>query len=300
MASIRMRNTVTLAYHLGVPHTDKGQLIWSLRKDIDTLLELGIQARRPVTYTKEIVQLIGKLQGEMALPEEQEALYKVLDPTTSMDRIIIANQNFMGMPSWVLSKGKLYHNAPARTKGLRNLFPDNPCEFYLGIANPATFIPEMFASQKEKNFDEFVGEADFLELNWSDVVKSIKQENPDCPIVVWCNEDSPIIWPSVLSEITQLGPMAKFKGELDIVLPLLTEEGQKAFRHYLDERPDLSEIQRRRVRAIFLEKFFDDTAVEKEIDFAGWSAGMIAEMTENYEYDIETISRIPGVNLISL
>ncbi len=295
-----MRNTVTFVYHLGVPHTDKDQLVRSLRKDAFMLMDHGVLKRRPDKYLKAVGEMIGELQGQKATPKDQEDLYKVLDAKGTMDRIIMANKNFMGMPSWVLSKGRLYDNAPYRTNGLRNLFPDNPCEFFLGIANPATFIPEVFASQKAKTYEEFVGDTDFLTLTWSSVIASIREANPGCAITVWSNEDTPIIWPSILQEITQVDPMVRFQGELDIVLPLLTKEGATALLHYLEERPDLTEIQRRRVRAIFLEKFYDDSVVENEIDFGGWSTGMVAEITANYEDDLEEIARMPGVNFVSV
>ncbi len=264
------------------------------------LMEHGVLKRRQVTYLKSVGAIIGKLQGHHASHEEQEELYKVLDPKGNMDRIILANKHFMGMPGWALSQGKFYNNAPSRTKALRRLFPDNPCEFFLGIANPATFVPELFKSQNDRSYEQFVGPTDFLELKWSSVIRRISEANPDCMITVWCNEDTPIIWPSILQEVTQLDPMIRFRGELDIILPLLSKEGQSALLHYLKERPDLSEIQRRRVRAIFLEKFFDDSVVDSVIDFGDWTAGMIGEMTEIYEDDIETIARIPGVNFISL
>ena len=49
---------ISLAFHIGAPNTDNGQLTWSLRKDAQRLLERGIMVRRPGTYMGAINQML--------------------------------------------------------------------------------------------------------------------------------------------------------------------------------------------------------------------------------------------------
>jgi len=154
--------------------------------------------------------------------------------------------------------------------------------------------------QDKKDYQQFIGNADLNSLRWADVIHSIKEANPDCPITVWCNEDTPIIWPTILREITGLDPQTRLHGELDIIRNIMSEGSVDLLIKYLDERPALTEIQRRRIRAIFLEKFALEDEIEEEIDLPGWTEETINMLSENYDEDIEEIERISGVNLISL
>jgi hypothetical protein len=295
-----MNNITTFVYHLGAPYTDGNQLVKSLFKDIKTLTGQGVLLRRAWTWRKFVADRIKELGGDPAPFDMQEEIYDHIIRKSGADRVILSNPNFMGMLSWILYKGQFYQNAAERTRGLRNLMPDNPCEFFLGISNPASFVPAVFRGQKEKDYEQFISGANLEDIRWSDVIGDIQEANPDCPITVWCNEDTPIVWPSVLQEITQLDPPPRFAGEQDVIMDILTEEGAKNLLHYLEERPDLTEIQHRRVRAIFLEKFYDDTAVEDEIDLPGWTGETVDTLSGIYEEDVEQIAHMPGVDFISL
>ncbi|MEL6648947.1 MAG: hypothetical protein AAFQ05_14905, partial [Pseudomonadota bacterium] len=63
--------------------------------------------------------------------------------------------------------------------------------------------------------------------------------------------------------------------------------------------PGMTEVQKRRVIAAFLDKFVDDDAVEEEYELDGWTSEIIDQMTELYEEDVFNIPRVPGVNLIT-
>jgi len=294
-----MRTDIAIAYHLGAPHTDKDQLYLSLAKDAKPLQKHGFLVRRPKDYRQLINKAIEKNSQQDATPEERELLLSTLTNQAAVGRLLLINSKFLGVPSWMFNEAKFYKNAGLRSNELRNLFPDNPCEFFLAIRNPATFIPESFFAQKGKIYPDFIGDVDLTKILWSQVIERIQQANPDCPITIWCNEDTPIIWATVLSEISAVDHQTEFKGDLDIIRGIISTNGITRLEQYLNERPSLNEMQRRRVKAVFLEKFVLSDAVEFEIDLPGWTEETVAEMTEVYEDDIETIERMPGVNFIS-
>ncbi len=294
-----MRTDIAIAYHLGAPHTDNEQLIWSLRKDGQLLTANGVTVPRPREYRRKINDAIAKDQEKNLPPDERELLLSTLTNQGPVGRICLSSTKFMGVASWMFNGAVFYQNAGVRTKELRDLFPDNPCEFFLALSNPATFIPDVFASQNAKNYPEFVGEMALDEIRWSDVISRIQTANPDCPITIWCNEDTPIIWSTVLREISALDQKTRFLGDLDIVRNIITPDGANRLEQYLTERPALNEMQRRRVQSVFLEKFVVEDAVEVEIDLPGWTDETVTTMTEIYEEDIEKIERMPGINFIS-
>ena len=162
-----------------------------------------------------------------------------------------------------------------------------------------TFVPESFAEQTSKNYMDFIGGMDLAKIHWSDVIASIQQANPDCPITVWCNEDTPIIWSTVLAEVSSVDLATEFAGDLDIIRSILSPAGNKRLDQYLLERPTLTAMQRRRVKAVFLEKYALSDAVDIEIDLPGWTDAVVARLTEVYDDDIEKIAHMPGVNFVA-
>ncbi len=295
-----MKTEITIAYHLGAPNTDNDQLSRALLKDAKLLAENGVLLPLPRNYRARISALIKKLAGERASAADQDALFRAIVRKRDIDRLILSNSNFMGMPAWMFSGGLFYGNAGKNTAALRNIFCDNPCEFFLGIANPASFIPAAFAGQSAKTYAQFMDGADLAGVRWSDVIADIQQANPGCAITVWSNEDTPIIWPTVLREVAGLGPLVRLAGEQDVLSAILSPEGIELLDKYMKERPDITEIQRRRIRAIFLEKFYLEDAVDEVIDLPGWTEETVEALSAVYEEDLENIERMPGVNFLSL
>ncbi len=295
-----MSTDINIVYHLGAPNTDNEQVTWSLRKDANLLTDMGIMIRRPKGYRAALAKMIGELDGERPSTADQEELMSSIIRGGDVKRLIMSNSNFMGIPSWMFYSGHFYINAAKNTATIRNLFPDNPCEFFLGISNPATFIPSVFKSQTDKTYEQFMENIDLAQVRWSDVIERIQAANPDCPITIWANEDTPIIWPTVLREIAGLEPEMRLSGELDIIREIISEEGTELLEDYLEKRPQLPDEQRRKILGMFLEKYYLEDAVDETIDLPGWTEETIDALTDIYEDDLEKIRHLPNVKTIIL
>jgi hypothetical protein len=79
----------------------------------------------------------------------------------------------------------------------------------------------------------------------------------------------------------------------------MNDIGFARMRSYCAEHPPQSVSQRRRVVTAFLEKFARPDAVEVDIDLPGWTAELVADLTNRYLHDVERIRRLPGVTLLS-
>jgi hypothetical protein len=294
-----MNNSTSIIYHIGAPFTDSEQLTWSLRQDNQMMVDNGVMIRRPKEYRVRIKEMLAELQGDIPSVVDQERLLASITKKQEFDRLILSDPTFMGSPVWMFFGGSLYPNVAKNTAAIRNLFPDNPCEFYLGISNLTSFVPAAFKAQNKKDYAQFIDGTDLFSVRWSEVIQNIQKAVPGCPVTVWCNEDTPIIWPTILREFAGLDSQTRLKGELDIMRNIMSETSFKLLIKYLDERPKLTEIQRRRIRVIFLEKFALEEAIEEEIDLPGWTEETIDRLTETYEEDVDQIQRLPGVNFIS-
>ncbi len=288
-----------VSFHIGAHCTDHDQLIKSLLKNKGVMANHGVIVPGPSRYRGLLAQVINKLNGAPASADTQDMLLESMMDEDSAERLVLSHDNFLGAPKRALEGGQLYPLAERNSQRLRNLFPDNPVEFFLSLRNPASFVPAIRRLQPDISHDAFLTGLDPRALYWSDMVHAIREANPDCPITVWCNEDTPMIWPEVLHELSGLEPHIRLKGGLDIMAQITAKEGMKRLRSYFTTHPPQSEIQRRRVLAAFLDKYALDDEIEEELDLPGWTPELIDELTASYDDDMLEIARIPGVTLLT-
>jgi hypothetical protein len=289
-----------VAIHLGAHCTDEDRLLRTLLRNKDVLARQGIAVPGPGRYRNVLREAAEKLQGEPASQETRDILLDGILDDDSARRVVLTHESFICVPTRVFEGGILYEKAGYKPMWLRNLFPGDEVEFFLAIRNPATFIPAVFHHkwQKRDNFHQFLQGTDVGEVRWSDVIVAIRESNPDTPLTVWCNEDTPLIWPEVLQRVSGHAPGTRIKGGLDILAEIMKREGKRRLRRYLADNPPKSERQRRRILAAFLEKYAIEEAVEEELDVPGWTDATVAELTLNYERDLDEIAAIPGVSFI--
>lgn len=289
-----------VCFHMGAHHTDGDRLVKSLLKNKGPLANEGVDVPGPSRYRKVLAEVVQKLKGQPADAETQAFLRKEILDVENPARLVLSHDNFLGVAARALEGDQLYRLAPSKALILRNLFPEDQVEFFIGMRNPATLVPALFAASGKRDLAAFLGGTNVRNLYWSDMVGAIRDVLPDCPVTVWCNEDTPLIWPSVMREITAQAPQFRFKGGLDVLAEIMAREGMKRLRGYLGSHPPQTEIQRRRIIAAFLEKYAIDEAIEEEIDMPGWTQELVEDLTQSYEDDVAEIARIPGVTVLDL
>ncbi|HHS94734.1 MAG TPA: hypothetical protein ENK63_05295 [Rhodobacterales bacterium] len=288
-----------ISIHLGVHCTDEDQLVKSLLKNAEVLSQEGVFVPGPSRYRSVIRTVLNKLGGAAPSPDAQDVLLEEILDNDDADRLVLSNDGFLAVPKWAFRGGMLYKNAGNNSERIRRLFPDHEVEFFLAVRNPATFVPDLHKMVGGDDFAEFIAGMDPDTLVWSDVVRDIRSTNPDSPITVWCNEDTPLIWPEVMHEVTGIDPQVQLMGGFDILGQIMAKEGMKRLRSYLGTHTPATEIQRRRVLSAFLDKYAIDDAVEEELDLPGWTPELIDHLSDVYDDDMIEIGRIPGVTLLT-
>lgn len=294
-------HSLRISFHLGAHCTDEDQLVKSLTlsKNQKVLTRHGVLVPAPRDYRPVLRDVLGRLAGEPASREAQDVLFETIGETEDAERLVLSNEHFLANHLNAFKNGVLYRNAGKNSAALRNLFPDNPVEFFFAVRNPATFVPAMHKILQPGPFDEYIAGIDPDTLVWSDVILDIREQNPGVPITVWCNEDTPLIWPEVLHEVAGLEPQVGMFGGFDILAQIMAPEGVKRLRAYLKSHPPATEIQRRRVVSAFLDKYAIEDEVEEELDLPGWTPEVIDQFTANYDDDLIEIGRIPGVTVLT-
>jgi len=288
-----------LVLHAGAHVTDEDRLLKCLTANQKMLGDHGIQVPFAKDYRRLMRDVLhAAAQGGLA-PDTREILMDALGFDELPERLILSNPGFFGTPKMAASGGDFYTSAAGRTQIFRQIFAEDEIELFFAICNPATFLPAILAQTKFDDLSVYLGGIDPREMRWSAMIERVRSANPDIPITVWCNEDTPLIWGQVLRDMAGIEPGVPLTGEHALLRDIMTPDGMTRFESYLDRHRNMTEMQKRRVISAFLDRFADDDAIEEELDMPGWTDQIVTELSGLYDEDAYRISRIPGTTLIT-
>ncbi|MGB0901917.1 hypothetical protein [Halocynthiibacter sp.] len=288
-----------IAYHIGAHSADGDNLLRGLLKDKERLLQSGIAVPGPGKYRRRLREALAYAQDvPMTQAQGQEILEAILEGEQPQ-RLVMSAPNFMGFPKFAIEKNILYPDAHDRISNLINLLPADESEIHLSISSPVSFVPAVMALNTTKNQNPQVTGADPRRLLWSELIQRLRQSCPNAPLVVWCQEDTPMIWSEVLLTVAGLAASVKpLEASNDILSEIMTQEGLQRYQAYMQARSPMTQQQHSAVAAAFLDKFAVPDALEMEINMPSWNAELIEQAMEVYEEDTARIMSMPDVDMI--
>lgn len=289
-----------LAIHLGAHCTDEDKLLRTLLKNKDMLAKAGIGIPGPGRYRKLTEDMVQRFRGGQPKKPGRTKLRQAIQENDTAHRIVISDEDSICVHGRIFENGLLYDKSSFKPEWIRNVFSDFEVEFFLGIRNPATYVPAAFQHKKQNHdlLSNFLSGVNIADIRWSDIIVSIQESNPGCPITVWCNEDTPFIWGQILRAITGLQNGEPLTGEFAILDQIMSEHGVKRLGQYMEQNPPINEQQKHQIITAFLDKFAVDGAIDEELDMPGWTEDYVEALTEFYEDDLNDIANMPGVTLI--
>jgi hypothetical protein len=286
-----------IIYHLGAHFTDEDRLLKCLAANRDTLSKRGILVPDPKIYRGLLRDYAVKLRGKAASEAQQEEILTQIMGDQHAERLIFSWDSFMALPPWVL-KETLYPAAGERVRAFSQLFPDMETQFFLALRNPATFLNQLYRRNKPESYDAFLAGSDPYELRWSYVIARILDINPSAQLTVWCDEDTPLIWPEVLRAVADLPTDIALLGESDLLASLMSGEGHSRMQAYIETRPPASVEQRRKIVSAFLDKFALPERIDMTLEMPEWDQDMVNDLTEIYDEDVAKILAAGKVTFI--
>lgn len=288
-----------IVYHLGAHYTDEERLLKCLLKNRQTLSQRGVIVPSPKRYRNLLRDTAIELKGKAASRDTQALILDQIMEEDIADRLVLSWDSFLSLAPWALKDKTLYPSAGDRVRAFSQIFPEIEAEFFLAIRNPATFLPGLLAMLPSKTYDEFIGDANIFDLHWSDVVERILRDNPGVPLTIWCDEDTPLVWPEVLRAVSGLPEDALLEGEQDLLASLMSGEGLTRMNSYLESHPPGTILQRRKIVSAFLDKFALPERIEVEVELPGWTEQIVNELTQSYDEDVYRIAHKDGVSFIA-
>lgn len=288
--------------HAGTLATDDGRLMKTLARNAESFAARGIALPDPARYRQLLRDTVVSMRRADPAPEAREVLLDALldRPEEEVTRLVLSNDRFFAAPQQAFAGGVLFPQAEERLANLRRLFDGDTVELRLAIRDPASFLPAVLAIRKDASLADMMDGLDPSDMRWSNLIGRLREGVPDVPITVWCSEDSPVLWGTILRDIAGLEEGTKIAGAFDVLSEIMSAEGMQRFRAYLGEHPDLTEPLKRRTMLAFLDKYAVDEMVEEELDIPDWTDATVDDLTAAYEEDVAEIGRMEGVRLLSV
>ncbi|WP_415920130.1 hypothetical protein [Tateyamaria sp. SN6-1] len=288
-----------LVLHAGAHFTEEDRLLRCLLNNKGTFSKRGVAVPGPGKYRGLLRDTTLAMLDAPPAPDAREVLLDAILDDEDADRILMSHVFLFGAPRSVVRDGMMYCLAPERMAQIATLFPTDEVELFFAMRNPATLLPALFEQAPQEDMNTFLRARDPYAIRWSDTFTAIREAAPEIPITTWCFEDMPLIWAQIIREMGGLEHGEKIAGGFDLLSDIMTQEGMQRFRSYLASHTGMSEVQKRRVIAAFLDKFAIEDEIEEELNAPGWTEETIEAMTDIYEEDVLSVARIPGVTVIS-
>lgn len=287
--------------HTGVHCTDDDRLLKGLLRNAEAWRHEGVAIPGPSKYRALLTEAMNKLRGGIPEPGTRDLLLDAIlqQDSGQISRLVLSNDNFFSVPKLMFQNGYIYQRAEERLTSFMQAFEGDKVQLFMGLRDPASFLPAAFATTPHDSFADFMEGVDPMRFRWSDLIRRIKGVQPDLPIVLWCNEDTPFLWGQIIREMAGIKLSRKITGAFDLYSQIISREGMQRFRAFLKENPTITESQKRRVMMAFLDKYALDEAMEEELDLDGWDGPYVDMLTELYEDDLEVISEMEGVRLLT-
>jgi hypothetical protein len=283
--------------HLGVHCTDEERLLRCLLRNCGTLAEQGIAIPGPARYRALLHDTLAALKGETATGDTQTRVLEQIMDRAEARRLVLSCDSFLAFPPGAL-RSSLYPDGPERLRALTRVLPEADCEFFLAVRNPATFVPALLGTQPGRSYHETMTGIDPMALRWSDLIGRIVALNPAVPLTVWCDEDTPLLWPELLQSLSGHADGTILDGADDFLATLMPPDGMTRMRSSLARHPLASGTERREIITDFLGKFALPERLETEIDLPGWTEDYVAALSDAYDRDAARIAAMPDITFL--
>ncbi|GLK63640.1 MULTISPECIES: hypothetical protein [Paracoccus] len=288
-----------IAFHCGVHGTDHDRMIKTLSQNRDWLLRNGIEPVTPNRHREVFRDVLFSLRGQAATPEMEQVMLDALLESDEPERIIFSTAHFLGKAIRALSPQGLYVSAGEKMVALANLFPSAEVEFFIAIKNPATLIPFVLSREPGSTYADLMNGIDPEAMRWAPAIQRIQAELGGRRLVVWCHEDTSLIWPEVVRCISTMPADVPLRAGLQILGDIMHADGIRMVKEALAQETDLTVESRRRIFSAALEKHALPDQIHVEVSLPGWTQEMVDRITAAYDQDIAEIAALPGIEFIT-
>lgn len=288
-----------IVFHCGVHTTDNGRISQLLGRNEDQLRKGHAELVPPRRHRGLFRNPLHSLNGGTATKEMEDVLLDAILQNDDTKRAILSTPGLLGVPSGAAGRDGIYPGMGHRLSSLANLFPDCEAEFFIALRNPATMLSDLGQEVSERDRQSLLSACHYFELRWNETIRKLVQAAQGRRVVIWCDEDTPLILPEIVRLLGDISPEIPLKGDQDFMKELLSPQGQELLAAESIAQDPSAIVERRNLYSRLLQEHAVKDAMEQQIDLPGWTQEMVNEVTELYYHDIEEIAQLPGVEFVT-
>lgn len=288
-----------VVFHCGAHGTDLYRMVKTLMQNRDWLLKNGIEPLTPNRHRDIFGEALNALNGAAASEEMQQVMLDAILDSDQPHRIICSTPTFLGKAERAIAPDGLYATAGERMAALANLFPAAEIEFFMALKNPATLLPFVFAQDGSGSYDQIMAGLPPERLRWAPAIRRIQAAIPGCRLVLWCHEDTSLIWPEVVRRIATMPSDVPLKAGLQVLGDILRPEGIQMIRDEMTRQERLTIESRRAIFSAALAQFALPEQMEVAVTLPGWTQDLIDHLSDLYDEDVAEIAALPGIEFIT-
>ena len=171
------------------------------------------------------------------------------------DRLILSNAYFFGAPRAAVRRGILHPFAAERIAQIRKLFPYDEIEMLMALRYLAPLLRAIFEHSPKPSMTSYLGPDEPCDICWFDTIHAIRNAVPHLTITVWCNEDTPLLWPQIIHELAGLELGREIFDEFGLLNKNMSKQAMQRFAAYLKSHPVMTKIQKRHFIFALLNEF---------------------------------------------
>lgn len=287
-----------VAIHFGTHGTEPERMIRTLTENRDWMLSNGIEVVPPGRYKGVLDESLISLKGGDAPPEMEEVIYDALLESDHVRRMVISQASLIGAVTRCIGAKGLFPHAGAKMRAVAGLFPSAEVEVSLAIRNPALQVPYLIG-RNDQPYEKTMAGSDPAALRWGPAMLSIVEAMQGRRVIVWCYEDTPLVWPEAVRRIAQIPADVPLKSGLAVIGDLLPPEGMTELREALALPGNRTVEARRTLFADVLARHVKTETIAETVDLPGWTQDLVDRMTDAYEEDVAMIAALPGVEFLA-
>jgi|GEM_PF-305403 len=288
----------SIAFHVGAHKTATSHLQRSLLLASDQLIDAGVRYYGPEHFRlpgRTISALFGLRPRRGAgrskrSPQDQLALMR-----KSAQRLVFSEENFIGtLANPRRQRIEMYYpRAEIKVSRLAQAL-GRPIDVFLGIRNPAPFLNSVYSQQllggKILPLEEFLKLSPVESVDWVGLVQRLRAVPEVNNLVVWTYEEYNAVFDDVCAALCGADVRSSVSPIEGRINPRLSTEAvaETLVQHDLGEEGDLAQVARKKFPVESGHKRFD-----------GFSVDQHAAATQAYEAQIEAISALEGVTMLS-
>lgn len=288
-----------VVFHCGVHGTDLYRMVKTLMQNRDWLLANDIEPLTPNKHREVFGDALSALNGGPATHEMEQVMLDAILDSDNPKRVICSTPTFLGKAERAISSEGLYASAGEKFAALANLFPSAETEFFLALKNPATLIPFVMSQESSGSYADVMAGMAPQSLRWAPAIRRIQAAIPNNRLVVWCHEDTSLIWPEVVRRIATMPSDVPLKAGLQVLGDILRPEGLQLIRDEMAKQERLTVDNRRAIFALALAQHALPDQMEIEVNLPGWTQDLVDEITDLYDEDVAQIAALPGIEFIT-